>query len=307
MDPGFPIQWSLGAMDVPAAWKVTMAYHDRVICTVDSGVDASHPDLAANILHLPDGTYGYNFVANNNTPVDDGGHGTNVAGIAAAVTGNGIGISGVSQAYILAVKVLDKNGVGTDDNLAKGIRWCADHGANIILLAVEEDSAHAVVAQAIRDAEARDILIVASSGNEGKVCATCVVYPAAYPGVLAVGASMPNGDVAPFSNGGAHLGLLAPGVNVAGLWPGDRYAMGSGTSQAAANAAGAAALVWSVDPHLSAQAVKTILESTAKPHGTGFDEAYGHGYLRLDAAFALLGRHADLSGDHAHGDLGTAP
>ncbi|MHB8585340.1 MAG: S8 family serine peptidase [Thermoplasmatota archaeon] len=290
MDPGFPIQWNLGAMHVPDAWQITMGYHAHAVCTVDSGIDPSHPDLAPNVLRAANGSFGWNFIANNASPYDDGGHGTHMAGIIAAVTGNGQGIAGISQSYILAAKVLDRNGTGTEANLARGIQWCTDNGANIILLAVESN-ADPAIALAIQYAESKNVLIVAASGNEGARCDTCVDYPAAYPGVLSVGASMPDGSIASFSNGGHGLSLVAPGYKIPGTWPGDRYAIGSGTSQAAADAAGAAALVWAAHPSLTAAQVRDVLiESAQKP--TPDSEAnkliYGAGYLRLDRALESL-------------------
>lgn len=289
MDPGFEIQWNLGAIHATDAWGYTSGYHLRTICVADSGIDATHVDLAGNIKRFPDGSFGYDFVNSDNDPSDDGGHGTHVAGIAAATTGNGQGIAGVSQAWLIAAKVLNATGEGTEANLASAIRWCADSGANVILLALHAETDNRAVKDAVKYAADRGVLIVAASGNEGRVCKECVAFPAAYEKVLAVGASTPDSSVATFSNGGEKLHLVAPGVSIAGPSPGGRYAVGSGTSQATAVAAGAAALLWGAKTTLKADDVRRLLEESAKDDGTsGFDYTYGDGHLRLDRAFQKM-------------------
>jgi subtilisin family serine protease len=293
MDPGFGAQWDLGAAHVPDAWNVTMARHTMTICVVDSGVDYRHPDLAANMKPLPNGSFGYDFVNNDNDPMDDGGHGTAMAGIAAAVTGNGHGIAGVSQASLYAVKVLDSTGHGTEANLALGIRNCVDAaGAKIVLLALDMSQDNPGVHDAIKYVHGKGAIVVAASGNAGLVCDSCVSYPAAYAEATAVGASLINGTRANFSNGGKQLDFLAPGVEIPSTWPGGMYRIGSGTSQASAFAAGAAALVWTAKPSLNNDALRDALaKNGAKDVGPviGFDNATGFGDLRLDRSLSRLG------------------
>lgn len=289
-DPAFEVQWGLGAMHVPEAWETTTAFHRTTICVVDSGIDPQHSDLARNVKRLSGGSFGYDFVNNDADPTDDGGHGTHVAGIAAAVLGNGHGIAGVSQAYVVAAKVLDSTGTGTDANLARGIAFCADAGAPVILLALHADGPSRAVEDAVKYAQGKGLLLVAASGNAGLACRECVAFPASMKGVLAVGASAPDGSVPDFSNRGSKLSLVAPGVRIPGLFADDRYAIGTGTSQAAANAAGAAALVLAAHPGFTAKETYEALTKTAKDDGTaGFDETYGYGHLRADLAVAYGG------------------
>ncbi|MFA5862854.1 MAG: S8 family serine peptidase [Candidatus Thermoplasmatota archaeon] len=298
MDPGFGNDWLLGAMHAPQAWTVTTGYHALTICIVDSGIDATHPDLALNVKRLADGSFGYDFITGTKDGMDDGGHGTVIAGIAAGVLGNGHGITGVSQAYVVSAKVINATGYGTEADLALGIRWCVDTGgAKIITLALHTEQDNPGVHDAVKYAKSKGALLLAASGNDGNVCDKCVRFPAAYKEALGVGASAPDGSRAPFSNGGDELSFLAPGVQIPGPWPGGGYVVGSGTSQATGAAAGAAALVWAAKPSLSADQVRDALQRNAKDAGdSGFDEEYGHGLLRLDRtlrALDLLGGHGE--------------
>ena len=296
-DPGFGAEWHLGAIHALDAWNVTTAYHAITICVVDSGIDYTHPDISANMKRLSNGKFGYNFVANTNDPMDDGGHGTYMAGIAAATMGNGHGVAGVSQAYVTAAKVLGADGSGTEANLALGIRWCVDSGgAKIIMLALHTEGDNTGVHDAVKYAKSKGALLVAAAGNDGQVCDTCVAYPAAYNEALGIGALATDGTRAGFSNGGKEVSFMAPGVQIPGPFPGNKYVVGSGTSQATAIAAGAAALTWAAKPSMNADNVRDALTKSAKDAGApGFDNEYGNGLLRLDRAFARMGLGG---GDH---------
>lgn len=290
-DPGFSNDWHLGAIHALDAWNVTTAYHAVTICIVDSGVDYTHSDIYANMRKLSDGSFGYDFVNNDKDPMDDGGHGTYMAGIAAATMGNGHGVAGVSQAYVIAAKVLDSTGTGTEANLALAIRWCVDTGgAKIISLSLHTEQDNNGVHDAVKYARSKGSLVLAAAGNSGQVCDACVAYPAAYNEAMGIGASAPDGTRAPFSNGGKQLSFLAPGVSIPGPYPGDQYVVGSGTSQATAVAAGAAALTLAAKPSLSPDQLRDAIMKSAKDAGTaGFDNSYGYGLLRVDKAFARVG------------------
>ena len=289
MDAAYGISWHLGAIHAPDAWRTTQSYHTRTVCVVDSGIDATHSDIARNVKRLPDGSFGYDFVDSDAEPTDPAGHGTHMAGIVAGVSGNARGITGVSQAHLLAARVLNDTGVGTEAALASGIRWCADADADIVLMALHMDGDNSAVKRAVKYAHNAGTLLVAASGNDGARCPSCVPYPAGYDEVLAVGATGPDGRVAAFSNGGNALDVVAPGVKIPGPLPGERYAIASGTSQASAVAAGAAAIAWGADTTKDADDVKHALEESAKDAGVaGRDDAYGHGHLRLDLALAAL-------------------
>ncbi|MHB8604140.1 MAG: S8 family serine peptidase [Thermoplasmatota archaeon] len=284
MDPGYPNQWGLGAINAPDAWKTTVGTMNRVICVVDTGVDYTHPDLAAHMWSASDGTHGWNYVATppNANPMDDAGHGTHVAGIAAAVSGNGLGIAGVAQEKIMAVKVLNATGSGKESDAAFGLQWCADHGANIASLSLSTPKDKGVLRDGVSYALSHGMLVVASVGNDGCACAR---YPAAYSGVIAVASYGIDGTHSGFSNTGSYVTLSAPGENILSLYKSGLYAVGSGTSMAAPFVAGAAALAWGANPALSASRIASILNSTAWDLGaSGRDATYGYGGVNAHAA-----------------------
>lgn len=281
VDPGFPYQWGLGAINAPGAWLTSIGKLNRNICVIDSGIDWTHPDLAPNMWRSTKGTYGYNFVNNSAWPMDDAGHGTHVAGIAAAVTGNGLGIAGVAQARMMAVKVLDASGVGKESSAAFALRWCADNGANIASLSLGTDKDKGVLRDGVAYAISKGVLITAAAGNDG--CA-CKRYPAAYSGVLAVASYNNTGTRSSFSNTGSWIALSAPGENITSTYVGG-YRVGSGTSQATPFVAGAAALAWGANTKLTAAKVSSILTSTAWDLGpAGKDTQFGYGGVNAHAA-----------------------
>jgi subtilisin family serine protease len=283
MDAAFPVQWGLGAAHFDRAWKLERGNRSVTICVLDTGVDGDHPDLAASLWRQPSGVAGVSKILGRSDPADDVGHGTHVAGIIAAVGGNGIGVAGAARETILSVKVMDATG-GREADLAEGITHCARSGAKIATMSLHLDRDSPTVRRAVAHAQSRGMLLVAAAGNDGS---TTVRYPAAYPGVVAVGAVGPDGKLAFFSNHGARLDLVAPGVKIAStLWD-DKYAMGSGTSQAVPFVAAAAALVWEANPGLSAMQVRATLLDTAHDLGpAGPDPTYGHGALDAYAAVA---------------------
>lgn len=275
VDPYQASQWGLPATRAIDAWAVGDAA-GQTVAVVDSGADLGHPDLAAVL------TPGYDLVDNDATPQDDNGHGTHVAGIIGAVAGNGIGVAGVAQRVkIMPVRVLDATGSGYSSAVAAGIRWAADHGATVVNLSLGSPDYSSLTASAVDYALARGITVVAASGNEGMSAPS---YPAALPGVIAVGAVDRYGVLAPFSNTGSHLALAAPGVDILSTLPGG-YGSLSGTSMAAPFVAGAAAVVRAAQPGVSATRVLSALQSTARDLGPiGLDPQYGAGRLDIFAA-----------------------
>lgn len=285
-------QWNLPQIRAPYAWAISTGSADVIIAVVDTGVDLDHPDLAAKVVT------GYDFVNADNDPNDDEGHGTHVAGIAAARTNNSQGVAGVSWgAKIMPVKVLDSEGSGSYSRVADGITWAADRGARIINLSLGGKSSSSTLQNAVDYAYNRGALVVASAGNhyqEGNP----VIYPAAYPHVLAVAATGDQDEHARYSETGYYVDVAAPGGNPSSSWDTNPdhwimstylyggYAQVSGTSQAAPHVSGLAALVWSVTPSLSNDQVERIIEETAVDLGdAGRDDVFGHG--RIDAYRAL--------------------
>lgn len=275
-DPGAPRQWGLDATRAPAAWQTEPGRGAATLCVLDTGVDSSHPDLAPHVRA------GWSALDGTSDTRDPAGHGTHVASIAAARHGDGYGVAGVANSLILPVKVLRADGTGTAADLALGLAWCADRGADVALLALGVTGRPQTVDRALAYADARGVVLVASAGNRG--CDGCVGYPASDPRVLAVAALAPDGSVAPFSSRGPEVDVAAPGVEILGAVPG-AFAYGSGTSQAVAWAAGAAALVRERDASLPPAAVRARLTENARDVGpAGFDARSGHGALDVAAA-----------------------
>ena len=275
--------WGHAAVNTTGAWAIDAGSRSVDLCVVDSGVDWTHPDLQANAWDLL-GVHGFNAITATADATDDAGHGTHVAGIAAAVRDNGLGVDGVTASRIMSAKVLNASGRGTVSALALGMNWCADNGADVALLALSVDGTSQTITRAIDYLEARNVVIVASAGNVGP-CTACVTFPANDPRVLAVTAVNASLALAPFSASGPAVDLAAPGVGIVSTFDGDGYAFGSGTSQAAAWVAGAAALVREHRPGLSAAQVRDALRAGATDLGPGgADDRYGAGLLNVPGA-----------------------
>ena len=303
----------LSQVNAPAAWDVTHGSADVLIAVVDSGVDVNHPDLSAKIAGA------YNAVTGTADVTDTVGHGTFVAGVAAASTNNGIGVAGAGHdASVLAVKVAaDDETIAVDDEVA-GIVWAADNGAHVVNISLGGDVPDPLEADAVAYAQAQGALVVASAGNDATDAES---YPAAYDGVLAVGAT--NGTSrASFSNHGSWVDLGAPGVNLRSTAPTVATAMfdagydaSSGTSFSAPLVAGQAALLFAADPDATAGTVGNAIASTT----TGSAATYGFAAGRVDFAAALATLApttspvftepglTDVSGDLAVAATSTAP
>jgi thermitase len=276
-DPYFPSQWGLDMIDAPEAWDITTGSSDIIIAIVDSGIDLDHPDLSGKII------VGYDYVNGDWVPDDDYGHGTHVAGIAAAQTNNSTGVAGVSWgARLMALKALNESGDGTYANVANAITYAADHGAKIINLSLGGYPGDQTLHNAVIYAHNAGCVVVAATGNENGP----VMYPAKYAEAFAVAATDSNDVLAWFSNYGPEVDVAAPGVGIYSTYLGGGYAFEDGTSMAAPHVAGLAALIWSEYPGYTNDQVEGRIETTAVDLGeTGWDQFYGHG--RIDAHAAL--------------------
>jgi len=287
-DTEYVHQWGLPRIGAPMAWNETMGSNGVVVAIVDTGVLLSHEDLAAHLDTVND----YDFANNDSTANDDLGHGTHVAGIAAAMANGVYGVGVAPNCTILPVKVLDANGDGDSYWVAEGIQWAADHGADVINLSLGSYSSSQVEAEAVAYAQAKDVVVVGASGNDG---VNSVTYPAALDGVIAVGATDSSDAVCDFSNGGPRLDLVAPGKTIYSTSITGRMTMMDGTSMAAPFVSGAAALLRSKFPELSEAQVVACLEASSEDLGApGRDDVYGRGLLDVAAA---LDRAAQLPPD----------
>lgn len=287
--PNLQTQWGLSTIEAPKAWSLGAAGKGITIAIIDTGVDYNHPDLTDNLLS------GYNAI-NGSTAYhaaqDNNGHGTHVAGIAAAdgkgADGDGTGIYGVAYAAkILPVKAMNRDGEGLDDVIADGIVWAADHGANIINLSLGSNAEEGILGEAINYAADKGCLVIAAAGNSDQQ-SSGIAYPAADPNVLAVTATDENDRITSFSLTGPQAGVAAPGADIySTYWDnGSAYGELDGTSMASPFAAGTAALVWSLHPTWTARQVKLDLENSALDLGDqGRDNDYGYG--RIDAYWAV--------------------
>ncbi len=303
-------QWNLKRIEAHLAWDITLGLESIVVAIVDTGVAYNHQDLAGNMWSNTNGHHGYDFVNKDDDPMDDQNkiynsvtmrcepdeiyHGTHVAGIIGAVTNNNIGIAGIAQVKIMAVKVLDDCGEGYLSEIAQGIVYAADQGARVMTLSLGGADMR-VVREAALYAWNKGVVIVAAAGNTNSP----VSYPAAYPTMIAVGSTGQNNERSSFSNYGTNLELMAPGESIFSATPiAPLYQWHTGTSQAAPHVAGVAALVLSRNPSLLNTQVRTILNQTATDLGTmGWDPNYGWGLVNAYRAVqeALTGgRYASI-------------
>jgi serine protease len=266
-DPKFSEQWHMTRAGGPSAWEyacgegVTVAVVDTGIACYDAEGFMKGTDLAGTTC-----VGGYNFVGKNEIAADDQGHGTHVAGTIAQTTNNGVGVAGLAHcAKLMPVKVLSAKGWGTMADVAEGIRWAADHGAQVVNLSLGAPMKSKVVENAVVHALKKGVVVVAAAGNSGR----SVGWPAAYKGVIAVSATDKNDSIAWFSSRGPEVAIGAPGVGVtqqticeAGKNKCEQWGVFNGTSMASPHVAGAAALLVGqgvTDP----DSVRAVLQATA--------------------------------------------
>jgi subtilisin family serine protease len=310
-DPLFPRQWGLDQVRAPAAWARGVRGADTTIAVIDTGVDLVHPDLQAKLVPGQDFVDGGGDCAG---PQDENGHGTHVAGIAAAVTGNGVGGAGTApDAKIMPLRALDAEGSGTDEWVVAAIRYAADHGAEVINMSLggmpvvgNAPQLNEQLEAAAAYAWSKGAVIVAAAGNDTfPLCS----YPAAAQYALCVGATDSNGNPSYYSNfpndPDTTIGVRAPGGIGSPfceddediwstVWPGSGFdCQGSGshsgydtiagTSMASPYAAGVAALL-SGSGLTNAQIMECFKQTSSKKGA--YDPVYGYGIVDADAATA---------------------
>jgi subtilisin family serine protease len=284
--------WQLSKPGFPAAWSMSTGRSSTIVAVLDTGVDKKHEDLV-NLAP------GYNFVDGNQNTSDPNGHGTAVAGIIGAQGNNGKGTAGVCwHCRIMPVKVLRADTSGSWSDVAAGVIWATDHGARVINMSLGLPSGSHTIADAVEYAEKRNVVVVASAGNEDS---SAPDYPADYEGVVSVGAvdetgvrySPSNGNVDSGtwgSNFGSWVAVDAPGC-VNSTWPGSsaspngRYMYFCGTSAAAPFVSGLAGLALSYVPSASAYETADAIETTARQTP---DHNSAHGLIYAPAALKAL-------------------
>ncbi|GAB4246490.1 MAG: hypothetical protein Kow00129_06810 [Thermoleophilia bacterium] len=282
-DPYYERQWCLPALGFPAAWDITTGSPDVVIAVLDTGVAYEIPDLGAKIVHPYSVLWGTHY-----WPAweDVTGHGSAVASIAAAAGNDGGGIAGAAwDVSVMPVHLSDGSRFSVEAEVA-GILYAVEQGADVINISAGAPDPHPAEEAAIEYALQQGVIVVAAAGNTGSADGT-VQYPAAYPGVIGVGASGREPVRADFSARGAGLDLLASGVEVP-AWTADSETIGltnahSGTSFAAPFVSGLAALVRSLDPSLSPHEVETLLRAAARDPIPGWDRETGYGVIDAGA------------------------
>lgn len=233
--PAQTLPWGVDRIDADLVWGITTGDPVKV-AIVDTGIDVKHPDLVGN-LKGGVSTIGYTTSYN-----DDNGHGTHVAGIAAAID-NTIGVVGVGpQIDLYAVKVLDRRGSGYLSDVIEGLDWAIKNKMQVVNMSLGTASNILSFQEAIKKVNVAGIIQVAAAGNSGG----SVSYPAAYSEVIAVSATDNADTIASWSSRGPEVDLAAPGVNIYSAYKGSTYKTLSGTSMAAPHVTGAAALVLSV-------------------------------------------------------------
>lgn len=297
-DPLYPQQWNLPLIAMPAAWGVTHGSASVAVADIDSGVDSTHPQLQGKLLPGYDARSGVPLAAGNTDTV---GHGTEVAGVIAAATNDATGIAGVGwDTKVAPVKLSD---VPLTSEMVAGIRWATDHGYRVINVSVG-GCGDPALATAVSYAQGRGVLVVAAAGNEFDD-GNPVEYPAAYPGVVAVGATARDGSRATYSETGGDVGLVAPGGSgdakpaddLLLLQAGGGYTTGAGTSFSSPEVAAVAALVLAANPTLSAADAGALVEATATHVGTSPDASYGHGLLNAGNALRAAARMRRVAGE----------
>ena len=264
----------------PEAWTMTTGAPDLLIAVLDTGIDYTHEDLNDGRVRT---NIDKDYVNNDDDAMDDAGHGTHVAGTIAAISNNGLGVSGVLwQAQLLPLKVCNAAGVCSMEAIVSAIQYAADQGARMINMSLGGSGCSSTLEAAIDYAYfEKGAVLVAAAGNEN----TLVSYPAAYEPVIAVGALDRHGQRAYFSNYGDTLDLVAPGVSVFSTVPNNGYDTLSGTSMAAPYVTGVAGLLVAQQPTLTNHQVRQLLFQSATDLGEkGLDRHYGYGLVNAEGA-----------------------
>lgn len=293
-DPYYGKAWHLPKIGAPTAWQTTDG-RGVTIAILDSGVNGTHPDLAGKLLP------GWNFYDGNSNTANVYGHGTKVAGTAAAASNNALGVASVAGgAMILPGRVSDSTGYATFSMMAAAVKWAADQGARVANLSFSGARGSSTVQSAAQYLKNKGGLLVASAGNDG------VEEAVAPSDTLIVVSGTTSSDVrASWASYGSYVNVAAPGASIYTTTKGGGYASVSGSSFASPATAGVVAMMMAANPKLGPDEITKLLFSTAVNLGTaGFDKYYGHG--RIDAAAAVKAAAAATVADTSAPTVGVS-
>jgi len=269
--PAQATPWGVARVHAPLAGNTGAGIK---VAIIDTGIDLDHPDLVVREK--------VDYTGSRKGADDENGHGTHVAGTVAALN-NAIGVVGCApDAYLCAVRTLDRRGSGWLSDVAAGIDWTATHGVQVANMSLGGSSSASVLRDACDNAAAAGVLLIAAAGNsgDGSLATDETSYPAAYDSVVAVGATDSGDGLASFSNSGSYLEMSAPGVSVPSTYKGGGYATLSGTSMASPHVTGVAALIWKELGSPSAATVRAELHTRIRDFGAiGRDKGYGFGIV----------------------------
>lgn len=273
-DLSYASQWHLPKISAPTGWDISTGSPVVDIAVIDSGIDPSHPDLNGKLLP------GYNFVGGNTDTHDIMGHGTAVAGAAAAIGNNSIGVAGVAwQNKLMPLVVLDATNYASYSNIANAVLYAADHGVRVINISIAGSSSSTTLQNAINYAWNKGVIIIAAAANNST---STPYYPAACANVMAISATTSSDTLASFSNYGSWITLSAPGTSIYTTNNGGGYGAWNGTSFSSPITAGLAALVLSTNPLLSNAQAVDIMKQNADDIGTaGVDPSFGYGRINV--------------------------
>jgi subtilisin family serine protease len=270
-DPLFSQQWYLKTIQAMAAWSITTG-SSAPIAVIDTGVDATHPDLAGVVLP------GWNFVASTSDSTDSLGYGTAVAGVIAAKSNNAIGVCGITwKNPILPLVVVDANDYAAYSNIGAAIQYAVDFGARILNISIGGAMSSTFLQSAVDYAWSKGAVVFSAAMNNGS---SAPYYPAACDKAVALSATDGGDAIASFSDFGPWIVLSAPGTAILTTAKGGGYQEWEGTSFASPIAAAVAALVLAVNPSLSAAALVDLLIHNSDDLGTpGRDDKFGWGRI----------------------------
>ncbi|MBI2609939.1 S8 family serine peptidase [Candidatus Giovannonibacteria bacterium] len=282
-DPYYSSEWHLSKIGSESAWDVTQGQASVVIAILDSGVDGGHPDLLSKLVA------GYNFYSNNTDTFDVYGHGTKVAGVAAAVSNNGLGVA--SPAWInkiMPIRVSDASGYAYYSTISSGITWAADNGAKVMNVSFGGVAGSYSITNAANYAKSKGALVVAAAGN-----CSCFDGTPENTSMISVSATDWSDASAYWSSVGNYVDVSAPGTAIYTTTAGGGYEAPYGTSFSSPLTAGVIALMFSANADLTPADAEAILESTALDLGSsGYDSSFGWGRINAAAAVASAANNA---------------